>query len=118
MADRQFGSVQTEQLGDSLWLLELAGEHDLANRAGVDEAFARVAASGTTVVIDLLEATFIDSTLIGRIAAARERGENLLLVVPRSGAVRRVLDLVGLHIPMFETRDEALQAVPEEDRPD
>ena len=117
MADRQFGSAQTERLGESLWLLKLVGEHDLASRGSVDEAFARIEATGTTVVVDLLETTFIDSTLIGRIAAAHEHGENLLLVVPKGGVVRRVLDLVGLHIPMFETCDEALQAVPDQDRP-
>ncbi|MDX6546468.1 MAG: hypothetical protein QOG33_18, partial [Gaiellales bacterium] len=30
MADRPFGTAQTEQLGASLWLLKLVGEHDLA----------------------------------------------------------------------------------------
>jgi anti-anti-sigma regulatory factor len=117
MADRQFGTAQTEQLGASLWLLKLVGEHDLASRAEVEDAFARIEATGTTVVIDLLETTFIDSTLIGRIAAAHERGENLLLIVPKSGVVRRVLDLVGLRIPTFETRAEALRAVPDQDQP-
>jgi anti-anti-sigma factor len=116
MADRQFGSAQTERLGESLWLLKLVGEHDLASRGSLDEALARIASTGTTVVIDLLEATFIDSTVIGRIAAADERGENILLVVPKSGMVRRLLDMVGLRMPMFETRDEALRAVPDEDQ--
>ena len=40
MADRQFGTAQTEQLGTSLWLLKLVGEHDLASRAAVEDAFA------------------------------------------------------------------------------
>jgi anti-anti-sigma factor len=116
MADRQFGSARTERLGDSLWLLELAGEHDLASHADVDDAFTRIEATGTTIVVDMREVTFIDSTLIGRIAAADQRGETLLLVVPKGGLVSRLFDLVGLRIPMFETRDEALRAVPDQDR--
>ncbi len=119
MADRQFGSAQTEQLGESLWLLNLVGEHDLATHREVDAAFARIEATGTTVIVDLLAATFIDSTVIGRITASHTRGENLLLVVPNDGRVRRLLDLVGLtgRIPVFETREEAFRAVPDEDRP-
>jgi anti-anti-sigma factor len=118
MADRQFGSVQTERLGESLWLLNLMGEHDLATLGEVDEAFARIEATGTTVILDLLDATFIDSTVIGRITISHTRGEKLLLVVPKDGIVRRLLDLVGLtsRIPVYETREEALCSVPEEDR--
>jgi anti-anti-sigma factor len=120
MADRQFGSVQTERLGESLWLLNLVGEHDLATLGEVDDAFARIEATGTTVILDLLDATFIDSTVIGRITASHARGEKLLLVVPKDGMVRRLLDLVGLtsRIPVFETRGETFRAIPEEDRPD
>jgi anti-anti-sigma factor len=118
MADRQFGWAQTEQLGESLWLLSLVGEHDLATHGEVDHAFARIEASGTTVIVDLRDATFIDSTVIGKLTASRARGELLLLVVPPDGVVRRLLDLVGLTrcLPVFETREEALQAVPDEDR--
>jgi anti-anti-sigma factor len=118
MADRQFGSVHAERLGESLWLLNLVGEHDLATQGEVDDAFARIEATGTTVIVDLLDATFIDSTVIGKITGSRARGETLLLVVPRDGVVRRLLDVVGLtnRLPVFETREEALRAVPDEDR--
>jgi anti-anti-sigma factor len=118
MADGEFGSLQTERLGESLWLLNLVGDHDLATEGRVGDAFARIEATGTTIVVDLSQATFIDSTVIGQIVASRERGETLLLVVPKHGMVHRILDLVGLRIPMFETREEAFQAVPGEDDPD
>jgi len=46
-------------------------------------------------------------------------GATLLLVVPRECAVRRVLSRVGLTdlLETFETRAEALQAIPRDDVP-
>lgn len=117
--DRDLGSVEIERLGDSLWVLQLVGEHDLSTAPTVEAAFERAAQSGTTVVADFSEASFIDSTVIGTLVRSLERGENLLLVVPRPGAVSRVLELTGLstRIPVFETRAAALRAVPPDDRP-
>jgi hypothetical protein len=42
------------------------GEHDLVSRGAVEDAFAHIQAAGTTVVIDLLEVTFVDWSPIGR----------------------------------------------------
>jgi anti-anti-sigma regulatory factor len=109
------GTAKTEQLGPSLWVLELAGEHDLATAPLVDAAFSRIGVSGTTVV-EFTQTSFIDSSVVHALSRSRA-GETLLLVVPRGGAVRRTLDLVGITglLRTFETRDEALQAVPPED---
>jgi anti-anti-sigma regulatory factor len=117
VADRQLGSVQVERLGASLWLLTMVGEHDLSNVDKLGEALTQIEATGTTVIVDLSEARFIDSTVIARIIASDARGENCLLVVPASGAVRRVLELVDIRIPMFETRIEASRALPDRDQP-
>jgi anti-anti-sigma regulatory factor len=72
------------------------------------------------VVVDLSEATFIDSTTLGVILGADRRGENLLLVAPNGGQARSVLDLVNVAewLSVFETREDALDAVPKNDRPD
>jgi len=117
--DRDLGTVGTERLADSLWVLQLAGEHDLSTAPTIDAAFERIAETGTTVVVDLSDATFIDSTVIRTLLRSMERGENLLLVVPRPGAVKRALDVTGVsrRLPLFKTRAEALRAVPPDDQP-
>jgi anti-anti-sigma regulatory factor len=75
--------------------------------------------TGTTVVVEFTQTSFIDSTVAGALVKRSRAGETLVLVVPRGGAVRRTLDLVGITgmLRTFETRDEALQAVPPEDAP-
>jgi anti-anti-sigma factor len=118
--NRQAGKAVAEALGPSLWVLALTGEHDLVTADTLAAAFSRIEQSGTTVVLDLSEATFIDSTTLGAILNADRRGENLLLVAPNGGPARRLLDLVNVaagRISVFETREEALGAVPEQDRP-
>jgi anti-sigma B factor antagonist len=117
--DRELGTVEIERLGDSLWVLQLAGEHDLSTVPTIEAAFERVADTGTTVVADLSEASFIDSTVIRTLVRFTERDENLLLAVPQHGAVRRVLELTGVSklLPVFETRAAALRAVPPDDQP-
>lgn len=117
--DRDLGTVEIERLGDSLWVLQLAGEHDLSTVPTIDAACDRIAETGTTVVADLSEASFIDSTVIRTLLRLVERGEDLLLVVPKQGAVRRTLDLTGVLalLPVFETRAAALRVVPPNDQP-
>jgi anti-sigma B factor antagonist len=116
--DRDLGTVETERLGDSLWVLRLAGEHDLSTAPRIEAAFERIAETGTTVVVDFGEASFIDSTVIRALVSFMERGENLLLIVPKRGAVTRALELTGVStlLQVFETRSEALRAVPPEDQ--
>jgi|GraSoiStandDraft_5_1057265.scaffolds.fasta_scaffold132619_2 anti-anti-sigma factor len=112
----QPGETHTRQLGESLWLLTLRGEHDLSTVPDLEAAFARVEASGTTAVIDLTGVTFVDSSVIGLLIREHKRGENLLVVAPSGCRVRRLLDLVALPsvLPIFETRDDAFRAVPAE----
>jgi len=120
MADGyRLGTAEVEQLGPSLWVLELAGEHDLATAPVVDAAFSRIGVTGTTVLVEFTQTSFIDSTVVGALVKRSRAGETLLLVVPRSSAARRTLDLVGITdlLRTFETRDEALLAVPPEDAP-
>jgi anti-anti-sigma factor len=119
MAGGYVGTAETEQLGPSLWVLELAGEHDLSTTPLVAAAFERISRTGTTVVVEFTQTSFIDSTVVAALVKRSRRGETLLLVVPRGGAARRTLDLVGIPrmLKTFETRDEALYAVPPEDVP-
>jgi anti-anti-sigma factor len=95
------------------------GRSGYATGPTIEAAFERIAETGTTVVVDFGEASFIDSTVIRTLIRFTKRGENLLLVVPNRGAVSRALELTGVStlLPVFETRAAALRAVPPEDQP-
>jgi anti-anti-sigma factor len=113
MVDGFVGTVETERLSDSLCVLRLVGEHDLSTAPAVADAFRRIADGGTSVVVDLTDTSFIDSTVVGAIIGYADHDDTVLLVAPADGAARRVLDLVGVtpRLRTFDTRDEALQAV-------
>ncbi len=71
-----------------------------------------------SVLIDLSQCEFIDSTGIALIVRAWQRldsGENgrALVICSHNEQVRRVLEITGLElsIPVHETRDEALAAI-------
>jgi anti-anti-sigma factor len=117
--DTHPGIVETTQLGPSLWNVELAGEHDLSTIPMITQAFRRVSESGTTVIVDVEKMRFVDSTVIGTLVNHANLGENILVVAPRNGHARRIFDLVGVGrvLPLFDTHDEALRAVPREDMP-
>ena len=81
-------------------VLSLSGELDLSGEAEVAPALDHVVASGArTVVIDLRELTFIDSSGIRALIAAQRRcaaARCPLYVVPGPAPVRRVLALCGV----------------------
>lgn len=94
------GTIATARLGESRWLLELAGEHDLSTAGGLREELDRALGEGCSVVVDLSSATFIDSSVVRvlvhahRSTADRE-GQSVTVVAPAAGTPARVLDLMG-----------------------
>jgi anti-anti-sigma factor len=119
MTNDAHGRIESVQLEDSLWLVALHGEHDLSTVAQFDATRAEIAASGTTVVVDLSATRFIDSSVIGWLVALQQSGERVLLVRPREQIVIRALELLGLadQFPSFETQEAALVAAKEEPCP-
>jgi anti-anti-sigma factor len=96
--------------------LRLRGELDLAVAGRLSDALTDAAAARRSVLIDLGECEFIDSTGIavfirGR-AALTEEGLRAAACRP-TGQVKRVLDLVGLsdHGVVFAGREEAMDAL-------
>jgi len=90
--------LTVERLGEHEWVVTAPGERDLADRDALEDAFAGVFANGSTLVFDLSETSFIDSVVVGVIAAsarrAAEEGHRLIVSAPPGGQPRRVLDLV------------------------
>lgn len=107
----------------SLPVVVLAGEVDLAAAPSLhSELQSLISAGHSTVVVDLLEVTFLDSIALGVLISALEQcreldGElHLVLTEPR---ILRVLEITGLMntFPIHSSHDELRSAVGEVSRP-
>lgn len=94
-----------------------SGEIDVATAPPLRDRLQALAASGqTTIVVDLLGVTFLDSTalgvLVGALKRCRESGGDLPLVVtePRILKVFEITGLMGV-FPIFSSVDEAVGSV-------
>lgn len=95
------------------------GELDLSTAPDLEEPLEQTLESDEgSVLIDLTQCEFIDSTGIALIVRAWQRlesGENgrNLVLCSQNDQVRRVLEITGLElsIPVHQTRDEAIAAL-------
>jgi anti-anti-sigma factor len=105
--------VEVETLDDDVALLSVVGEADMATVPRVEAAADTAFYAGTgTLVIDLLECDFLDSTGLRFLLAARGRFTTVALVPPSEGPVAKLLALTvnGL-FNTFTTREAAVDAV-------
>ncbi|HEX5930025.1 MAG TPA: STAS domain-containing protein [Solirubrobacterales bacterium] len=110
------------QLDDGIRVVAVRGELDLSTapqlEGPLDDA---IAAGDASVVVDLSECEFIDSTGIALIVRAWQRldraaagdGEGRVVICSHNDQVRRVLEITGLDlsISIHSTRDEAVSAL-------
>lgn len=98
------------------------GELDLSTATQLEAPLEEAVASpASSVLIDLADCTFIDSTGIAMVVRAWQRvdsaagngGEGGLVLCCQNEQVRRVLEVTGLEhsLRVFETRDEAVAAL-------
>lgn len=111
------GELIVEKL-PAAWLLRLRGEHDLATVDTLDAQLEAVFRHATDVVVDLSDAVFIDSSIVGAILRGLRKaghGENGALVVsaPPGTFARRVFEQAGLTdaVPLFDNRRDALASL-------
>lgn len=99
--------------------ISVRGELDLSTAPELEAPLEEALDSGEgSLLIDLSQCEFIDSTGIALIVRAWQRldsGENgrALVICSQNDQVRRVLEITGLElsIPVHLTRDEALAAI-------
>jgi anti-sigma B factor antagonist len=89
-----------ERAGSSPPVIAVGGEIDVATAPQLRECLHRVIARGeSTVLVDLLNVTFLDSTalgvLVGALKRCRELGGDLQLVVADSRIVK-IFEITGL----------------------
>jgi anti-sigma B factor antagonist len=108
--------VFLEQSAD-IPIVRVVGEVDLATAPTLRERLGEIPAETETVIIDMSEVSFLDSTGLSVLVASWKRfGEadehrNFRLVVNRP-AIQRVLDVTGLTqvFGVFPTLEEAIKA--------
>jgi anti-sigma B factor antagonist len=82
--------------------VSLRGEHEAYTADKLARQLAALLEEGLSVTVDLSEATFIDSTVVGVLLAGRRRAEerglgvDLLLGKGTGWPVRRMLEVTGL----------------------
>jgi anti-sigma B factor antagonist len=112
------GRINVDQTDPAQWIVEILGEHDISTAASLTDTLAGIFAQGTTIVIDLSEATFIDSSILGVLINAQHRAdhdenEQLAVVAPHNGIPMRLIRMVAADdvLKLFETRAHALAAL-------
>jgi anti-anti-sigma factor len=111
-------SISTERRG-WLRLVRAAGDLDIGTApelcAAIDDHRAR--RRREWVVLDLSDVGFCDSTglraLLGAARESRIAGGRLLVVIPRHGQVRRLIEMTGVRefLPVVSSRAAALEAL-------
>jgi anti-sigma B factor antagonist len=106
--------IKTEQLGNDTALIALAGEVDLYTAPEFKQQLLEVIGQGAkTVLVDLTDTTFIDSTtlgvLVGGVKRLRPNGGQLALVC-NDRNITKIFEITGLDrvFTIYPTRDEAI----------
>jgi anti-anti-sigma factor len=111
--------VKVGDLEHGVRTISVRGELDLSTAPDLESPLEQALESGEgSVLIDLTECEFIDSTGIALIVRAWQRLDGAedartLVLCSQNEQVRRVLEITGLElsIPVHLTRDEALAAL-------
>jgi anti-sigma B factor antagonist len=110
------------RLDDGVRIVAVRGELDLSTAPDLEAPLEDAISSGdASVLIDLSECEFIDSTGIALIVRAWQRldraadgdGSGRVVICSANDQVQRVLEITGLElsIPIHRSRDEALAAL-------
>lgn len=92
--------------------IRVRGELDMSSAPGLTDAISNAGGQAPTVLLDLSDVSFLDSSAIGALVAS---GRDLagtggrLQIGPRSGIVTRVLEITGLAKP-----SDAFDVLPED----
>lgn len=111
--------VRSEELDDGVRVFTVRGELDMSTAPELERALEdTLADAGSSIVLDLCDCEFIDSTGIALIVRTWQRldrdaggeGEGRLVLCSHNHQVRRLLKITGVEssISMHEQRDAAL----------
>jgi hypothetical protein len=86
--------VELREISGHTTIVALIGEHDLSTRHRLSGELER-ARLAATVIVDLTQCTFLDSSIIESLWGARHRMHVELAMPPRGGVADRALHLTG-----------------------
>jgi anti-sigma B factor antagonist len=93
-------NVKTAELADNAFVVTAAGEADMHTAPALDQALAGVVGlGGTSVVLDLADVSFIDSTVLAVLHRYHRRFARLggdLVLVSEDRRILRTLEITGL----------------------
>ena len=111
-------AVTTDRADPPVAIVELTGEHDGFTADRIEQELARLHDAGLPIVVDLLGATFVDSSTLSALLTAQRRAEEaslgfaLALDDATSLQVHRIFSTTGLEsaFVVAPTREEAIAA--------
>jgi anti-sigma B factor antagonist len=112
-------ALTTEEVESGIAVIALSGEVDLYTAPELKQELVRVIDAGApSVVIDLTQTTFIDSTTLGVLISGVKRlrpGGGSLELVVNDRNIRKIFEITGLDrvFSLHESRPAALSAAGE-----
>lgn len=118
MTHNGVGRITVDRAGPALWIVALAGEHDVSTAPHLEDELAAIFAQGTAIIVDLSSVTFMDSSILRHLIVAQRQvdsnaNEQMAIVAPSAGLAARLIEMVnvGGMFSLHETRAEALRAL-------
>jgi len=111
------GVIRVDSETDGIIAVCLEGDFDLTNAPDLGDQIDRALESGTGLIVDLSEATFIDSSVIQVLVrasrAAAGRDTPVVLQLGTAPVVERILGIVGIEqvMPRADDRQGAVRLI-------
>lgn len=111
------GAIRVDSETDAIIAVCVEGDFDLANVHVLRDHIGRALETGNDLIVDLSEATFIDSSIISVLfdaaKAVKGRQQTVVLQVATAPVVERALELVGIEsvLPRVHDRMEAVEMI-------
>ena len=115
--------IKTEQLGDSSYVISLAGEVDLYTAPKFKQQLLDAIGQGAKhVVVDFSDTTFIDSTTLGVLVGGVKRlrtNDGQLSLVCNDRNITKIFEITGLDrvFEIYPTREDALEQIGSSSQP-
>lgn len=117
VSERRAGSIRVVRETDGILAVCLEGEFDLANAPTLVDQIDLALETGKDLVLDLSEATFIDSSVINVLMraskAAGERQQTMVLQLGTAAIVERALEIARIELVLTRAHDrqEAVRTI-------
>lgn len=117
VSERRAGGIRVVRETDGILAVCLEGEFDLANAPTLVDQIDLALETGKDLVLDLSEATFIDSSVINVMMraskAAGERQQTMVLQLGTAAIVERALEIARIELVLTRAHDrqEAVRTI-------